>query len=368
MAKKTKNTAELTNRPMEVTFSKAHLTMRFASPKDALAWQVNEQKLWPLMAENSSITHNYALASRNNLKLIQRDMSDAGSDEWLSFFSNIMNNYIPWQGAVGSLLSDLLERDANSAALAFTEIANPGSVGTNANNPVQGLEPRIYATCFRLFGSPPDLVRQIQDDHTLMSDARAQAEMIRNERAEDRVAFKEFLDKLQIDWENKIAGYEAKVALNAPREYWFKRSENHTNRAAELNKKWIWSLVGVLSSVIGLMLLSYAPFANSVFGRDVIVDGIKRAFIFGTLLSFGVWWLRQILRDLRSHEHLATDAAERVTMIETYAAMRGAGLESDNLALILGALYRPASTGIIDDTGPVLPLELVLKGLGERGK
>jgi hypothetical protein len=52
-------------------------------------------------------------------------------------------------------------------------------------------------------------------------------------------------------------------------------------------------------------------------------------------------------------------------MIETYAAMRGAGLQDNNLAPILAALYRPAATGLIDDSGPTRPIELLMRGIGE---
>lgn len=62
---------------------------------------------------------------------------------------------------------------------------------------------------------------------------------------------------------------------------------------------------------------------------------------------------------------LAEDAAERVTMIETYAALKTLGLATSDLAPILAALYRPAATGLVDDNGPVLPIEIFMKTIGE---
>lgn len=91
---------------------------------------------------------------------------------------------------------------------------------------------------------------------------------------------------------------------------------------------------------------------------------IKKAIIFGTFFGVGIWWLRQVLRELRSHEHLAEDAAERVTMIETLSALKGAGLaETADLSPIFAALYRPAATGLVvdDGGGPISPLEVLFK-------
>jgi len=51
-------------------------------------------------------------------------------------------------------------------------------------------------------------------------------------------------------------------------------------------------------------------------------------------------------------------------MIETYSAMKGGGLGNDDLAPVLTALYRSAATGIVEDSGPALPLEIVMKTVG----
>ena len=92
---------------------------------------------------------------------------------------------------------------------------------------------------------------------------------------------------------------------------------------------------------------------------------IERGAIIATVLAVIVWWSRQVLRDARSHEHLAEDAAERVTMIETYAALVEKGLQSSDFSIILTALYRTAATGLVDDGGPALPIEVLMKTAGD---
>jgi len=92
---------------------------------------------------------------------------------------------------------------------------------------------------------------------------------------------------------------------------------------------------------------------------------VPRLVFLGTLAGVGVWLIRQFLRDLRNHEHLAEDAAERVTMIETLSALQAFGLRNDDLSTILSALYRPAAAAMADDGGPVLPIEVLMKGVAD---
>jgi len=55
-------------------------------------------------------------------------------------------------------------------------------------------------------------------------------------------------------------------------------------------------------------------------------------------------------------------------MIKTYSVLKDNGLEGNDLSTILAALYRPASTGIVDETGPALPMEIVLKNITKLSK
>ena len=55
-------------------------------------------------------------------------------------------------------------------------------------------------------------------------------------------------------------------------------------------------------------------------------------------------------------------------MIETYAALKAADLDAGDLSPILTALYRTAATGLVVDDGPVLPLEVLIKGATEAVK
>jgi hypothetical protein len=167
------------------------------------------------------------------------------------------------------------------------------------------------------------------------------------------------------------------------RQYWSNRCELHkseANRARRLWTRWTVGIIFIAAFVGTVLFTGVGEWLNhridSALGlppidhyqQFVFLAGfLKKGIIFGTFLGISIWWLRQLLRELRSHEHLAEDAAERVTMIETYAALKGAGLDAGDLTPILNALYRTAATGLVtDDTGgPVLPTEVFIKGATE---
>ncbi len=80
-----------------------------------------------------------------------------------------------------------------------------------------------------------------------------------------------------------------------------------------------------------------------------------------------MWGIRLIVRMFLSHLHLATDAAERVVMTQTYLSLLdGKHLPNDeDRKLILQALFRPTSDGIVKDEG--VPFSLA-EALTRSGK
>ncbi len=79
---------------------------------------------------------------------------------------------------------------------------------------------------------------------------------------------------------------------------------------------------------------------------------------------FTIWGVRLVVRMFLSHIHLATDAAERVVMVKTYLSLiEGDRVKSvEDRQLILQALFRPASDGIVKDEGiPPSFLELLTR-------
>ena len=151
------------------------------------------------------------------------------------------------------------------------------------------------------------------------------------------------------------------LALRAPVEYWRGKRKGHFT--------WAWvtgvaSFVGIGGAAAGLgwqihVLLNKTP-VNTV-------PETWRLAVLALVGVFTVWALRLVVRMFLSHLHLLTDAGERVVMVQTYLSL----LEGDHLTskedrqLILQALFRPASDGIVKDEG--VPFSLA-EALTRSGK
>lgn len=154
------------------------------------------------------------------------------------------------------------------------------------------------------------------------------------------------------DMESLRKTFREEIALRAPAEYWEKKRVGHRNLA------WVTGIASfagiaiaaaVLGSQIHELLQGTAPNASPESWRIGILVIIA---------IFLVWGVRLFVRMFLSHLHLLTDSGERVVMVQTYLSL----LEGDRLAskedrqLILQALFRPASDGIVKDEG--LPTSL----------
>ncbi|WLI89946.1 DUF6161 domain-containing protein [Massilia sp. R2A-15] len=148
---------------------------------------------------------------------------------------------------------------------------------------------------------------------------------------------------------SRMAGIESvfkeKMTLRGPVEYWSRRKEYHE----------------MFSGIFGLasfFLIAVGGGASAWWAADVfakVPEGKAPAAwqiaSLGIVVVFVAWAIRLVIRLFLSHSHLGTDAAERVVMTQTYLAL----LEDDKLkeetdrSLILGALFRPTSDGMVKD-------------------
>ena len=84
------------------------------------------------------------------------------------------------------------------------------------------------------------------------------------------------------------------------------------------------------------------------------------------LISILIWISRIILKIALSNLHLSEEAREKKTMILTYLALikEGAGLEEKDRKLILEAIFRPSTNGLIKDESNVTLLDIanIFKG------
>lgn len=201
----------------------------------------------------------------------------------------------------------------------------------------------------------------------------AVAQRIAMAEAQQSKEFKTFIDTSQKTHDDALEAHKTsmanlqqafreEMALRAPVDYWETRKVHHESRS-----RWLgacsFGLLAALAGGIGLV----ANWVLSNLGPDGKPDA-WRLSVLVLLGVLGIWAVRLVVRLFLSHIHLATDAAERVTMVKTYLSL----LESDKLPsdddrkLILQALFRPATDGIVKDEGLPHPAMEALTRLGSR--
>lgn len=141
--------------------------------------------------------------------------------------------------------------------------------------------------------------------------------------------------------------FREELALRAPADYWETKRIKHTKYS------WITGVIsfsGIGASGYGLYWLIGDLLKNTT--QAATPDSWRVAFLALAGL-FAIWAVRLIVRMFLSNLHLASDADERVVMVKTYLSL----IEGDQLSsnedrqLILKALFRPTTDGLVKDEG-----------------
>lgn len=362
--------------PAYIEFAKDSFAASFLASSDVIEWATAEYKYWHDFAANTAKpARSLMLTNAAHMQELQK--LSANEKELSEKLQTIRQEYIPSKGPAGEMLSDLQANGKKDVAgLVYVLLFSPTPASLDQGNP-NTVEAMTISSAYRAVG------RLIGARHRIES-GLTEVRRIQHTFEAEAQRMRDTVTAADEEWRKRIEGYESKVALGAPRQYWRERSEYHRKQAKVARHWWNGWLFLILLGSAYVALVLFTPltsfllpsvFASALSQGTASLDPsaifgnlIKHVVIFGTFFGIGLWWLRQKLRELRSHEHLAEDAAERVTMIETFAAMRGAGLSSGDLSLILAALYRPATSGLIpDDTSnPISPLEVLIKTVGNR--
>ncbi|HZH25710.1 MAG TPA: DUF6161 domain-containing protein [Azospirillaceae bacterium] len=344
----------------------------FETEEKLWAWFKEQRILINKLSSSSEFNHCFKDAIRQFLEIEPTD----NYDSILSKLKLCSNSGMVFIGTEkGRFISRLLSFTKPSAAVYAAGIISGKISPTqiNMNNQEADLG-RIAAVAFLAVGDP------LGDREKIYAAIKESKKSSKNIFGLLR-KFEQLYDKAEKDWDEKVSTFVMKAALSAPTEYWKQRREHHKNLAVKSRRAWNMLLI---TETIGFMLLSplilaglpdwYATNIASFIGiteahtpaiasptPPLIGKLLQHTLILGTIAGLGIWLLRQELKKALSHEHLAEDAAERVTMVETFAALQAAGLAGGEFGPILNALYRPAATGLIADDGPVTPLEVILR-------
>lgn len=201
-----------------------------------------------------------------------------------------------------------------------------------------GEKTTTYDALHRDYGSLAEEIRTAAGEQTTQFDTA------QTQREGD---FEKLVNEHKQEMESLRKTFREEIALRAPAEYWETKRMGHVLMAritGGLSFAGIGGAAAVLSWFVHDLLRNTAPNAAPETWRVAVLVLIG---------LFTVWGVRLFVRMFLSHLHLTTDAAERVVMVRTYLSL----LEGDRLAskedrqLILQALFRPASDGIVKDEG-----------------
>ncbi|MES2599135.1 MAG: DUF6161 domain-containing protein [Verrucomicrobiota bacterium] len=157
--------------------------------------------------------------------------------------------------------------------------------------------------------------------------------------------------KLTAEYEQKFQAikklYTDELALRAPVDYWEKSRRGHV----KLAKRYALAS-GILVSVFGTALGILIHWAFGSLGQN---ENPKHWEVGVVVVStfFVVWIIRLIIRLFLSHQHLATDAEQKVTMVNTFLALgkEEGGVAKEDRTIILQQLFKSAADGIVKEDG-----------------
>ena len=160
-------------------------------------------------------------------------------------------------------------------------------------------------------------------------------------------AFAELAAKHEANLKTIEDTFHNKLALQKPIDYWREKKASHV----KLAKSFAWAS-GIVLVLFGIGLASLIYWAFGSLGPN---DNPKHWQVGVTIIAafFVIWIVRLLVRMFLSHQHLAADAAERVTMVQTYLSLsrEGQGVAPADRSVILQQLFKSASDGLVKDDG-----------------
>lgn len=187
------------------------------------------------------------------------------------------------------------------------------------------------------------MARMGQLNQQASNDVRGYLESLKTEVEKSILERARSFDEKILHFETRLAEreefYKQKISYEAPVAYWESAGVNSTKLAG---------IFGGAFLVLALVLFGSVIYNFSDIATVIGEHGPAAALLL--LASVVVWLLRLISRMFLSHAHFAQDAQERVTMAKTYLALLDKGkIEADREAIILAALFRPSTTGLVKD-------------------
>lgn len=217
-----------------------------------------------------------------------------------------------------------------------------------------------------------NLSEQIEKFHLFMENSvttfNEKVTVIDNFTSESNEKFEEIKNNLVEDWGAITKAYREQMKLKAPSEYWSKKSDEHKKKYDKL--KFFPLIIGVSGLIFLAVILTLTWFGIHNLFNDLLPEE-KFAPTFETMkevlkyqvaitgfvglvcITFLIWFVRYIVRLMLTEHHLHIDAQSREIMTQTYLALieDKAEVDEKDRAIILAALFRPVTDGLVKDDG-----------------
>lgn len=198
--------------------------------------------------------------------------------------------------------------------------------------------------------------KRLNDDHRQQLEGKCAAldtlksdkeKLLNDLQAAQERAFTKLAQEYELKYQAVKKLYTDELALRAPVQYWKESHIAHRNLA--------WSFAGLSIAVLGGSTAALIAIIQWAFGSLGPNDDPKPWEVGVVVVStfFAVWIVRIIIRLFLSHQHLATDAAQRVTMVQTFLALsqEDGGVAKEDRSIVLQQLFKSASDGLVKEDG-----------------
>lgn len=186
----------------------------------------------------------------------------------------------------------------------------------------------------------------------------AKSELLDELHANQANNFQQLIDTHKANLAAIENAYDQKLALLKPVKYWNARKKLHAGKAGR------FAIASGMAGTIILLVLGLLAYKFFFAVQKGETPQVWQLGVFSVAAFFSIWLERILVRLFISNMHLATDAEERVTMLQTYLSIirEGSEFAPEDKKLILERLFHPAADGLVkDDAAPPSPLEMLTR-------
>ncbi len=281
-------------------------------------------------------------------------------------------------------LRNLSEAGEEPETVAMTRLAlvDPRSVGkylTHSNWKVRASTALMYRAAWIALpskNSVPAMGRALRKLHTETIGVLEGVQSQHADAVEARMSFEgktaDILSAIKEEWEETLRSFQdqykalndrltTELSLRAPVDYWIGKANEH-RAMARFYIAW-FAGVGLLGGA-GLILLAIEWLMPTL-------DADSRAWwslvLFSVVIAAWAWPLRLTSKLYLAHTHLAEDSKERAVVAKTFLALKEVvELKDEDRHVLLAALFRSSSAGLVRDEGSVNFADLILAKVAGR--